>query len=98
MGPVNRPVPVPLAKDLARAIRDGHPWVFRDAIAGAPRLENGTPVRLVAKDGRPLATAFWDARSTIAARVLEAGPLADPDPQVAARLTATLTRRPYLLD
>src|SRR5262245_5870407 len=98
MGPVNRPVPVPLAKDLARAIRDGHPWVFRDAIAGAPRLEDGTVVRLLARDGRPLATGFWDSRSAIAVRILEAGPLADPDAEIDGRLKAALERRLARLD
>ena len=38
MGLLNRsaasPVPLTLAKDLARALRDGHPWVFREAVDG----------------------------------------------------------------
>lgn len=86
-------VPVTLSKNLARALREGHPWVYRDAVAGAPPLEDGTVVELRGKDGGPLATGFWDARSAIAVRVLEAGPLADPDAEVDARLAAALGRR-----
>jgi len=89
---------VSLAKDLARAIRDGHPWIFRDAVAGAPRLTDGATVRVRAKDGRPLATGFWDGRSAIAVRILEAGPLADPDAEIDGRLRAALTRRLDRLD
>src|SRR5436853_574595 len=92
-GAVSSPVPVTLAKDLARALRDGHPWVFRDAIDGAARLENGATVELRARDGRPLAVGFWDARSAIAVLVLEAGPLADPDAEVDRRLKAALAFR-----
>jgi 23S rRNA (cytosine1962-C5)-methyltransferase len=90
--------PVTLSKDLARAIRDGHPWVFRDAIEGAPPLESGAPVELRARDGRPLAVGFWDARSAIAVRILEAGRLADPDAEVERRLKAALEFRLERLD
>jgi len=89
---------VTLAKDLARAIHDGHPWVFRDAIAPATRLENGATVRLLARDGRPLATGFWDARSAIAVRILHTGPIADVDAEIGARLKAALAFRLERLD
>ena len=89
---------VTLSKDLARAIRDGHPWVFRDAIEGAPRLADGGVVQVRARDGRPLATGFWDSQSAIAVRVLEAGPLADPDAEIDRRLKAALARRLERLD
>src|SRR5262245_18686467 len=77
MTPLTNLPTVPLAKDLTRAIRDGHPWILRDAIAGAPRIANGTLVRVASKDGRPVATGFWDAGSAIAVRILHAGPLSD---------------------
>jgi 23S rRNA (cytosine1962-C5)-methyltransferase len=95
---LDSPVPVLLAKNLARALRDGHPWVFRDALDGPPELEDGTPVELRSKDGRPLALGFWDSRSAIAVRVLEPGPLPDPDAEVDARLKAALARRLERLD
>ena len=33
-----------LRKRLERAIRGGHPWIYRDALAGAPRLRDGAVV------------------------------------------------------
>ena len=60
-----------LAKNLARSIRRGHPWIFRDALRTPPALADGAPVTVTAPDGQPLARGFWDARSTIAVRVLE---------------------------
>jgi 23S rRNA (cytosine1962-C5)-methyltransferase len=98
MSAVSPPAPVTLSKDLARAIRGGHPWVFRDAIEGSPRLESGAAVELRARDGRPLAAGFWDARSAIAVRVLEPGPLADLDAEVDRRLKAALQFRLERLD
>jgi 23S rRNA (cytosine1962-C5)-methyltransferase len=92
------PVPLTLSRDLARAIRGGHPWVFRDAVEGAPRLDSGTAVELRAGDGRPLALGFWDARSAIAVRILQAGPLADLDREVDRRLQAAMQFRLGLLD
>jgi 23S rRNA (cytosine1962-C5)-methyltransferase len=92
------PVPVLLAKNLARALRDGHPWVFREALDQPPTLADGTPVELRSKDGRALAVGFWDARSPIAVRVLQPGALPDPDAEVDARLKAALARRLERLD
>lgn len=89
---------VTLAKDLSRAIRDGHPWVFRDAVAPVSRLANGETVRVLAKDGRPIGIGFWDSRSAIAVRVLQAGPLAEVDREVDARLQAALDQRLARLD
>ena len=90
--------PVTLSKDLSRAIRGGHPWVFREAVEGAPRLPSGAPVELCDRDGRPLAVGFWDARSAIAVRILQAGPLADLDAEVDRRLKAALELRLGRLD
>ena len=90
--------PVTLSKDLGRALRDGHPWVFRDAIDGAPRLEQGATVEVRDRDGRPLGVGFWDSRSAIAVRILEPGPLADPEAEVDRRLKAALAIRLARLD
>ncbi len=66
---------VTLRKRLARAIRGGHPWIYRDALAAPPRLREGAVVLVAGGDGRPLARGFWDAQSPIAVRIL-----ADPGP------------------
>jgi 23S rRNA (cytosine1962-C5)-methyltransferase len=87
-----------LRKKLARAIREGHPWVYRDALENPPRLPDGSIVELRRRDGQPVASGFWDSRSPIVFRVLETGPLADPSATVQSRLAAALRRRTERLD
>jgi 23S rRNA (cytosine1962-C5)-methyltransferase len=92
-----RPRPVVLRKDLARSIRRGHPWLYRDAVAVRAELEDGALVEVQTRDKRPLARGFWDARSPIAVRILESGgpghKFADADTLVGERLRAALGRR-----
>lgn len=84
---------VRLRKDLARSIRRGHPWVYRDAIAQPPDLEHGALVEVHGKDGRFLATGFWDARSAIAVRVLATKPGLELEATLRERLAQALERR-----
>lgn len=71
---------VTLHKELARSIRQGHPWIYRDAVSG-PDLPDGALVQVRSKTGDALAWGFWDARSAIAVRVLGLGlPPAGKDP------------------
>ena len=59
-----------LQKDLARHLRAGHPWVFRKALARAPRgLPAGTIVDVVEGD-RFVARGYYDPTSAITVRVL----------------------------
>src|SRR4029079_13189477 len=84
---------------VGRAIGRGHPWVFRHALAGAPRLPDGAVVQLASRNGRPLAIGFWDARSPIAVRVLgDATAIGDVRPLVGQRIAAALARRLALID
>jgi 23S rRNA (cytosine1962-C5)-methyltransferase len=92
------PVPVVLAKNLARSIRDGHPWVYRDALEKPPRIADGALVDLRAPEGKSVAVGYWDARSAIAVRILKAGPLPDPRAEVDARIQSALQRRLDRLD
>ncbi len=92
------PVPVVLSKNLGRSIREGHPWVFRDALEGSPKIANGALVELRTREGKPVAIGFWDARSAIAVRILRAGPLPEVCVEVDARLKAALQRRFDKLD
>jgi 23S rRNA (cytosine1962-C5)-methyltransferase len=90
---------VELRKRLERAIRGGHPWVYRDALAGAPRLPDGTVVRVTTRTGRTLAFGFWDARSPIAVRLLgDVAGGADARAVVATRVSAALARRLTFID
>ena len=60
---------VELKAGLARHLRAGHPWVFKKAIAHAPKLPAGAVVDLV-EGGRFAARGYWDPASPIAVRVL----------------------------
>jgi 23S rRNA (cytosine1962-C5)-methyltransferase len=90
---------VELRKRLERTIRGGHPWVYRDALAEAPRLRDGAVVQLTTRNGSALAVGFWDTRSPIAVRVLAAGALAAaPRALVDDRIAAALARRMAFVD
>jgi len=54
------PVTARLRKPLERAIRAGHPWVYRDALVPA-ELPVGEPVSLLDKRGRPLAIGLCES-------------------------------------
>ncbi|HVT09232.1 MAG TPA: class I SAM-dependent rRNA methyltransferase, partial [Polyangia bacterium] len=84
---------VQLRKRLARAIRQGHPWLYRDALAGAPPLRDGALVLVVDADRRPLARGFWDARSPIAVRVLGGAEMTDPAAEIDGRIDRALAAR-----
>ena len=90
---------VELRKRLERTIRGGHPWVYRDALAEAPRLRDGAVVQLTTRNGSALAVGFWDTRSPIAVRVLAAGAIAAaPRALVDDRIAAALARRMAFID
>jgi len=69
----------------------GHPWVYRDHVAPATELPDGTWVRVEA--GRTVAVGLWASDGAIAVRAFRSGP-ADAPPQVpdAAWVDATVAR------
>jgi 23S rRNA (cytosine1962-C5)-methyltransferase len=87
-----------LSKDLGRTLRHGHPWVFREALLQAPSLAHGELVTVVDKQGRQLAFGYWDAKSSIAVRVLDLSPIEDKQALVRRRLTSALELRRARLD
>jgi 23S rRNA (cytosine1962-C5)-methyltransferase len=89
---------VVLRKRLGRAIRGGHPWIYRDALAASPRIADGSVVLVAGADGRPLARGFWDATSPIAVRVLGAEGELDVEREVERRLAEALARRLGAID
>lgn len=60
-----------LRRDLARQIRQGHPWLYRDALDLAPAraLPTGAVVDVAGKDGKWLARGLYDAASPLAVRL-----------------------------
>jgi 23S rRNA (cytosine1962-C5)-methyltransferase len=87
-----------LRKDLGRTLRQGHPWVFREALFDPPALPQGEMVAVADKQGRELAFGFWDAKSTIAVRVVDLGPIEDKQALVKRRLRAALELRQARID
>ncbi len=94
---------VVLRKNLARSIRRGHPWIYRDAVDAPAGLADGALVFVVDRDRKAVARGYWDARSPIAVRVIatadekaEVG--ADIEAAVDARFGAALDRRLGFID
>jgi len=95
---MSRPVALALRKDLSRTLRQGHPWVFREALAHLPGIAPGEIVAVVDKQGREVAFGFWDACGPIAVRVLDLSPIEDKAALVRRRLRAALAMRSARLD
>jgi 23S rRNA (cytosine1962-C5)-methyltransferase len=89
---------VVLKKDLSRTLRQGHPWVFREAIVGSPPLAPGQLVAVTDKHGRDVAYGYWDASGPIAVRVVDLVPVEDPTVLIHRRLQAALAMRRARLD
>src|SRR5262245_28954159 len=89
---------VVLRKNLARTLGEGHPWIFRDALEEAPAIPSGALVDVATREGRRVATGYWDAASPIAVRVLGTEPFADPEGELRARVGAALARRRERID
>ena len=82
-----------LEKDLARELRLGHPWIYRDALAGAA----GAPGEIVDVRPRrgdgPIARGWFDPDGPIAVRVFaEPGEAVDDD-FIRARVAAAASLR-----
>lgn len=89
---------IALKKDLSRTLRQGHPWVFREAIAGSPSIPAGNLVVVADKHGREIAFGYWDATGPIAVRVLDLVPVEDAAALIRRRLRAALAMRRARLD
>ena len=87
-----------LRKNLGRALRQGHPWVFRDALAESPAIASGTVVAVAGRDGKTLAHGYWDPAGPIAVRVLDLQPVRDARALACDRLRQALARRLARLD
>lgn len=63
-----KPVALTLSRDLTRAVRRGHPWVFADALRERPAAPLGAPAVLLDKKGKAIARGYYDAEGPLAFR------------------------------
>lgn len=69
--PIVRRGTVRLPHDVARRVRLGHPWIYREALGGrALKEQPGRPIDLVDGDGDFVGRAVYDGETAIAARVV----------------------------
>ena len=61
---------VKLSKNLRRDILRGHPWVYREALSAAPRVDRSQLCKVVDHKGIDLAWAIYDPNSPLALRIL----------------------------
>jgi 23S rRNA (cytosine1962-C5)-methyltransferase len=66
----NSPLKLKLARNLTRAIKQGHPWVFAEALRELPPAPPGSPAILLDnKKGRVIGRGFYDPHSSLALRI-----------------------------
>jgi 23S rRNA (cytosine1962-C5)-methyltransferase len=95
---VPRPIVLTLKKNLSRALRQGHPWVFREAIGEKRGIAPGAIVAIAEKRGRELAYGYFDPAGPIAVRVLDLVPITDKAALLRKRLREALALRKARLD
>src|SRR5687768_15207618 len=81
--PIVRRNTVRLPDDVARRVRAGHPWVFREML-GPRREEAGTVLDLVDQDGEPLGRGLYEPDGSIAVRILTRDPRRAVDGELVA--------------
>lgn len=93
-----RPLVLTLRKDLSRTLRQGHPWVFREAVTEPRGVAPGAQVTVADRRGREIAFGYYDDAGPIAVRVLALAPVADRTALLRDRLRAALAARRAYLD
>jgi 23S rRNA (cytosine1962-C5)-methyltransferase len=86
-----------LADDVARRVRAGHPWIFRDALGNRAVSEpTGTVVDLLAGNRELVARGYIDQEHQVAVRILTRDPQERVHPgagTIAARVTRAVRLR-----
>ena len=78
-----------LSVDVAARVRAGHPWIYREALAGRPlRERSGASVELVDSAGEFIGRGIYDDEAVIAIRVFTR----DPREQIGSDLVARRVR------
>jgi 23S rRNA (cytosine1962-C5)-methyltransferase len=96
-GPVVRQGQYRLLDDVARRVRAGHPWVYREALGGRSVSEpTGTVVELLSGNRELVARGYVDQEHPVAVRILTRDPAARVHPgagAIAARVTRAIQLR-----
>jgi 23S rRNA (cytosine1962-C5)-methyltransferase len=89
-----------LGGDVARRVRAGHPWVYREALGPRPlREEPGAVLDLVDPDGDPIGRGLYDPEGSIAIRVVTRDPRRAVDGAlIAERVRGAIALRRRLCD
>lgn len=93
------PVVLRLGRDLVRAIKRGHPWVYADALRDLPQAPAGSPaVLLDNRKGQAVAHGFYDPECPVALRICETDPAVKLDSRWAERRmrSACALRSPFV--
>jgi len=80
-----------------RAVRNGHPWIYSGALAGAPSDPTAAWVDVEDDEGRFLVRGFYSARSQIRVRVVARQPIAIDRRLFAGRLEVAQALRARLV-
>jgi 23S rRNA (cytosine1962-C5)-methyltransferase len=83
-------ISVQVASTVKTSLDQGHPWVYRDQVAGAPDIASGSWVQV--RCGNFSAFGLWDAHSPIAIRIFSRRTVPDRD-WVARRVAEAWDRR-----
>lgn len=91
-------VTVPLKKSLVRAIKQGHAWLFSDAVE-LPQAPSGSVARLVDRNGQIIASGIYSRTHPIVVRVCRSrAPLALDDAWLIDRMESAISLRLGLFD
>jgi 23S rRNA (cytosine1962-C5)-methyltransferase len=99
--PIVRKRTLRLSPDVARRVRAGHPWVYREALD--PRRpvkeEPGETIELIDPEGDFVARGFFDGETAISVRVLTRNPDREIDDKlIEDRLRSAVALRRKLID
>lgn len=61
---------IQLHRNLRRTVLRGHPWIYRDAVAGNSKVKTAQLCQVVDSKNEPLAWAYYDPHSPLCLRIL----------------------------
>ena len=98
--PIVRRGTVRLQHEVARRIRAGHPWVYREAMGSRPfKAQPGSSVELVDWDGDFVGRGIYDGETAISVRVMTRDPKEQIGPElIAQRVREAIALRKRFLD